>query len=149
MRAVLHDPSVRGLLARPSVLIADYNLTMALLLLASAYRLAQRHLVIHVAAHIYVLFCGLLFWSAMLARDPVPGRLPEPSRRRAVMLAIPLNLALAGALSLAPGVFVGAGGHEAGACAQMLLAATFLTSALGASLIGGLGVLLPRVAVDA
>jgi hypothetical protein len=35
------------------------------------------------------------------------------------------------------------------ACAQMLLAAAFLTSALGASLIGGLGVLLPRVAVDA
>jgi putative membrane protein len=136
MRAVLHDPSVRGLLTRPVVLIADYNLTMALMLVAPVYRLAERHLAIHIAAHLYLLFCGLLFWTAMLARDPVPGRLSEPSRRRAVMLGIPLNLALAAAVALAPGVFIGAGHHEAVASARMLVGATVLTSLLGAALVG-------------
>jgi cytochrome c oxidase assembly factor CtaG len=137
IRAVLHDPSVRALVTRPGVLIADYNLTMAVMLVAPVYRLAERHIAIHIAAHLYLVFCGLLFWTAMLARDPVPGRLSEPSRRRAVMLGIPLNLALAAAVALAPGVFIGAGHHEAVASALMLIAASALSSVLGASLVVG------------
>jgi putative membrane protein len=149
MRAVLHDPSVRGLVTRPAVLIADYNLTMAVMLATPVYRLAEQHLALHIAAHVYLVFCGLVFWTAMLARDPVPGRLPQPARRRAVMIGIPLNLALAAAVALAPGVFIGAGHHEAVASAQMLAAATVLTSLFGAALIGGLRVRFTRVALDA
>jgi putative copper resistance protein D len=152
MRAVLHDPGVRGLVTRLDVLIIDYNLTMTLMLLAPVYRLAEEHLAIHIAAHVYLVFCGLLFWTAMLARDPVPGRLPELSRRRAVMLGIPSNLALAAAVTLAPGAFIDAGHHEALASAQMLVAVTLVTSVLGASLVAGragLGVRRIRVAVDA
>jgi putative copper resistance protein D len=137
MRALLHSPSVRGLVARPIVLIADYNLTMALMLVAPVYRFADRQLAIHIAAHGYLVFCGLLFWSAMLARDPVPGRLPVSSRRRAVMLGIPLNLALASAVWMTPTWFIGEGHHEALAGAQMLVAMTVLTSLLGAFLIAG------------
>jgi putative copper resistance protein D len=136
MRAVLHDPGVRGLVTRPGVLIADYNLTMALMLATPDYRLAERHLAIHIVAHAYLVFCGLVFWTAMLARDPVPGRLPQRARRRAVMLGMPLNLALAAAVALAPGVFIGAGRHEAVASAEMLVAVTVLTSVLGVSLVG-------------
>jgi putative membrane protein len=148
VRAVLHDPSVRRLLTRPVVLIADYNLTMVVMLVAPVYRLAERHIAIHIAAHLYLVFCGVLFWTAMLARDPVPGRLSELSRRRAVMVGIPLNLALAAAVALAPGSFIGAGHHEANASAEMLVAVAVLTSVLGASLIGArarLGVRLARV----
>ena len=146
-RAVLDDPSVRRLLTRPVVLIADYNLTMAVMLVAPVYRLTERHLAIHIAAHFYLVLCGFLFWTAMLARDPVPGRLPQHARRRAVMVGIPLNLALAAAVALAPGVLIGAGHHEAVESAQALVAVTVLTSVLGATLIGGLGVRLTRVAV--
>jgi putative copper resistance protein D len=126
LRAVLHDPSVRGLLTRPAVLIADYNLTTALMLSAPVYRLAERSLPVHIAAHAYLVFCGLLFWTAMLARDPVPGRLPQPTRIRLAALAIPLNLALAAAVAGIPGLF--AGGPNG---AQMLIATTTITSLLG------------------
>jgi putative copper resistance protein D len=135
-RALLHDPGVRGLVTRPVVLIADYNLTMALMLWAPAYRLGERHLAIHIAAHVYLVLCGLLFWTAMLARDPVPGRLPGRTRRLAVMLGIPLNLGLAAAVSLAPATFIGAGQHEAHAAAQMLVALVGTTSILGVLQIG-------------
>lgn len=136
LRAVLQDPSVRSLLARPGVLIADYNVTMALLLLAPVYRLAERDIALHIAAHAYLVVCGILFWTAILARDPVPGRLPERTRRRAVMFGIAFNLGLAAAMMLTPAVFIGAGEHEAAAAAEMLVAATAITSLLGASLVG-------------
>jgi putative membrane protein len=135
--AVLRDPSVRQLVTRPAVLIADYNFTMAILLLAPVYRLAEQHLAIHIAAHAYLVFCGLLFWTSMLARDPVPGRLPKRSRMRTIAICVPLNLALAAAVALAPGVFVDAGRHEAVAMAAILAAATTGTSLLGIAIVAG------------
>jgi hypothetical protein len=68
------------------------------------------------------------------------------------MLGIPLNPGLAAAVVLAPGAFIAAGRHEALVSAQMLVAATVVTSLLGASLLGGrarLGVRRIRVAVGA
>jgi putative membrane protein len=134
--AILHDPSVRGLLVRPAVLIADYNLTMAILLVAPIYQLAEHHLAIHIAVHGYLVFCGLLFWTAILARDPVPARLPKRVRVRSAALCIPLNLALAAGVALAPGLFINAGHHEALAAAESLAAATAVTSLLGLTIIG-------------
>jgi putative copper resistance protein D len=132
LRAVLHDPSVRGLLARPVVLVVDYNAAMALMLVAPVYRLAEHSLVVHIAAHLYLVVCGLLFWTAMLARDPVPGRLPEPSRVRAVAVGVPLNLALAATVALAPWLFIG---EPSAAAAQMLVAVTAVTGVLGVVLV--------------
>jgi hypothetical protein len=73
--AVLHDPSVRRVTSRPPALIADYNVTMAIVLLAPDLSLAERFLVIHIAIHVYLIVCGLLVWTVVLARDPIPGRL--------------------------------------------------------------------------
>jgi putative copper resistance protein D len=131
LRALLHDPSVRGLLTRPGVLFADYNVTMAVLLIAPVYRLAERVPALHVAIHGYLVACGLLFWTAILARDPVPVRLPRPQRARAAGLCIPVNLALAGAVALAPGAFINADHHEALLAAAVLAAAATTTSIMG------------------
>lgn len=79
--AVLHDPSVRGLATRPGLLIADYNVTMAIVLAAPIYHLADQHVAIHIAEHVYLVFCGLLFWTAILARGPVPKARSRPVRR--------------------------------------------------------------------
>jgi cytochrome c oxidase assembly factor CtaG len=135
--AVLHDPSVRGLAARPGVLIADYNVTMAIVLAAPVYRLGEAHLAIHVAVHGYLIFCGLLFWTAILARDPVPGRLPVHARLHSIALCVPLNLALAAGIALAPHVFVGTSRPEGIAAAQVLAAATTATSLLGMAIVTG------------
>jgi putative copper resistance protein D len=129
LRAILRDPSVRGLVTRPGVLIADYNLAMAVVLIAPVRRLAGQQPALHAAIHGYLVVCGFLFWTAVLARDPVPGRLARSERVRAAALSIPLNLALATAVALAPGVFIGAGNDEGGA-AVLAVAAT-ATSAVG------------------
>ncbi len=133
--AVLHDPSVRGLVARPWMLFVDYNVTMVIVLAAPVYRLAGQHLAVHIAIHVYLVFCGLLFWTAILARDPVPGRLSKRVRVRSAALCIPLNLALAAGIALLPGAFGDTTRHEAVAVGLILAAATTATSLLGIAII--------------
>jgi putative copper resistance protein D len=145
LRGVLRDPAVRGLLTRPAVLLADYNVTMAVLLLAPPYRLAERNLVVHVAVHVYLLLCGLLFWTAMLARDPVPARVARDRRLRLVALCVPLNGAVAAWVVAVPGLTIGAGRSAALTAAGVLVAASAAASLLGVAVIRG-NRLVPRPA---
>lgn len=133
--ALLHDPSVHGLVKRPAVLVLDYNAAMALVLLAPIYRLAEGHLVLHIAIHAYVVFCGLLFWAAVLARDPIPARLSKEARIRAVAISVPINATFAAAVMAAPGVFIGAGQHAATTSAEILVIASTATSLLGVAIV--------------
>jgi putative copper resistance protein D len=133
--AVLHDPSVRRMTSRPLALIADYNVTMAIVLVAPVYRLAETSLAIHIAIHVYVIACGLFFWTVVLARDPVPARLAASRRVTAAFVCIPLNLVLAVALVVQPGWFVDGSVHEARAVAVILVLATTATSLAGSAVI--------------
>jgi cytochrome c oxidase assembly factor CtaG len=132
---VLHDPSIRLVMSHPGALVADYNLTMAVALLAPIYRLAERVLVVHIAIHIYLIMCGSLFWSAVLARDPVPSRLPGGQRVAAAAIGIPVNLALAAALLLAPVWFVDGSRSQAGTTAAVLVIAATATTLVGAGIV--------------
>jgi putative copper resistance protein D len=129
--AVLHDPAVRRVTSRPVALIADYNVTMAIVLVAPVYRLAEQYLALHIAIHVYLIVCGLFFWTVVLARDPVPARLAAGRRVTAALACIPLNLLLAAALVARPGWFVDGSVHEAQAAAVILMLATTATSLAG------------------
>ena len=92
---VLHDPSVRSMMTRPTVLLLDYNLTMAVYLLTPLYRLSLEHVWLHVLTHSYFILCGLLFWLPVAGLDPVPGRLALRRRLALAAAAIPINAAIA------------------------------------------------------
>jgi cytochrome c oxidase assembly factor CtaG len=131
LRALLHDPSVRRVISSPGVLILDYNITMAIVMLAPVAHLGQTHVAVHIAIHGYLILCGLLFWTAILARDPVPGRLSVSTRLLAAYASIPVNLTLAAALLIDPAAFLGTQPNETVTVALILATGMTATSALG------------------
>lgn len=101
----MDDPLVRGLTAGPwagALLVLDYYGSMAVFLLTPLYRWSTESTPVHVAAHVYFLLCGLVFWVPLLGEGG-PGW--RPSRRTAltmILIGVPLNGVIALAL-LMPG----------------------------------------------
>ena len=133
--ALLHHPSVRGVVCRPVGHVASYNLAMAIVLIAPVYRLAEEYVAIHVALHFYLIVCGLLFWTAILARDPIPGRISNDRRIAGALMSIPLSVFLATAVVVEPAWFTNGSRHAANAVAAILLIATITTSAAGSGIV--------------
>jgi cytochrome c oxidase assembly factor CtaG len=94
--AVLHDPAMKAV-GGPVAgigLTLEYYGTMFLVMLTPLYRLQLQHEGIHVAVHVYLTLCGLLFWMPLIGRDPTAWR---PSRRvklLVVALGVPAYAAL-------------------------------------------------------
>jgi putative copper resistance protein D len=126
----LHDPSVRRVMTRPAMLVADYSLAMAVYLLTPLYRWSLHNEWLHIWTHVYFLVCGLLFWIPIAAADPVPGRMALRTRAFLVALGIPINAALAVLLllHLAPAGDATASATAVGAL-TLIIASTVATAA--------------------
>ncbi|WP_181779180.1 cytochrome c oxidase assembly protein [Pseudonocardia pini] len=68
------DPLVRGFSTgrwAGVLLVVDYYGSMAVYVLTPLYRWSTEHLWLHVAAHVYFLVCGLVFWAPLLGPQAV------------------------------------------------------------------------------
>jgi putative membrane protein len=95
--AFLHSRPARGLCGRTAAVHVplDYYGLMFLFLLAPVQQLTSRNDVAHVASHLLLLTCGLLFWVPMVGRDVTGWRPSDRSRLAHVGAGVPVNAVLA------------------------------------------------------
>lgn len=108
---IVQDPAVRAVTAgrwTAVLLTADYYGSMAVYLLTPLARWATEHLWLHVAAHVYFLACGALFWAPLLGRDPTGWRPRHRTKLAMTLAGVPLN-ALLGWILIVAGVDEAAG----------------------------------------
>ena len=116
--AILADPAVRRVVAgrRTAVwLCIDYYGSMALYLLTPLYRWSTEHEWLHVAAHLYFLVCGVLFWIPLIGEDPIGRRTPWPEQRLMLVIGVPFYAVLGAAVAFLPTVSDLPGASTAGA----------------------------------
>jgi cytochrome c oxidase assembly factor CtaG len=95
--AVLRDPAMKSVSGRAGGvgLTIEYYGTMFLVMLSPLYKLSLEHETIHIAVHLYLITCGLLFWMPLVGRDPAGWRPSRQAKTAMVALGLPANLALA------------------------------------------------------
>jgi putative membrane protein len=91
----LHSRPVRMTCGRTvPLLAAEYYGVMFLLYFTPWFAALEDHPILHAATHSYLVICGLMFWSAVAGRDPLPWRPSLRERRQLVWLGAPASLAL-------------------------------------------------------
>lgn len=100
---VLHSRVVR-VLASPLVAWPLFTATMFATHFSPLYDAALDDPGIHVAEHLVFLVTGVLFWSPVVAADPIPHRLGYPARVAYVILQMPVNAAVGLMIYFAPTV---------------------------------------------
>ncbi len=100
---VLHSRFVR-FIASPLVAWPLFTATMFVTHFSPIYDAALEDPGIHVAEHAVFLVTGMLFWSPIVAADPIPHRLGFPARVAYVVLQMPVNAAVGLMIYFAPHV---------------------------------------------
>jgi cytochrome c oxidase assembly factor CtaG len=133
----LHHPVVRGL-TRPAVATALVVAATVVVHLPGAVDAAERSAALHAVEHAALCWTGLLFWSVVLAADPVPSP-PSPIARVACITAVMTAMAIIGAwYSSASAILVGAYAGEPHALADQARAGALMW-------LGGGAVMLPAL----
>ncbi|MEA2312027.1 MAG: putative rane protein [Solirubrobacteraceae bacterium] len=113
--AILHDPAMKKVSGRVAGvgLTVEYHGTMFLVMLTGVYGYTLHHEWAHVATHLYLFTCGLLFWMPLAGRDPAGFRPPQWTKVAMVATGLPayvlLGLLMSGRNEAAAWV-LGAGG---------------------------------------
>lgn len=99
----LHSRVVR-FVASPLVAWPLFTVTMFVTHFSPLYDAALEDPGIHIAEHVIFLVTGMLFWSPIVAADPIPHRLGFPARVAYVVLQMPVNAAVGLMIYFAPTV---------------------------------------------
>lgn len=100
---ILHSRVV-SVVASPQVAWPLFTATMFLTHFSPLYDAALEDSSLHVVEHVVFLVTGALFWSPIVASDPIPHRLRYPARIVYVVLQMPVNAAVGLAIYFAPSV---------------------------------------------
>lgn len=86
---IARDPAVRAFTAvrwSTMLITVDYYGSMAVYIFTPLQRWSMEHTSIGAAANFYFLACGIVFWTAILGKDPTGGR--RPRRHEGIVLTL-------------------------------------------------------------
>jgi cytochrome c oxidase assembly factor CtaG len=93
---ILHDPAMKKVSGRVAGigLTIEYHGTMFVVMLTGLYGFTLEHEWAHVATHLYLFTCGLLFWMPLIGRDPAGFRPPQWAKLVMVASGLPAYVLL-------------------------------------------------------